>query len=547
MTFRQEFRSPQFEKSGTFFKVDEEQGIAYGWAIVCFENDEPYFDLQGDHIPEGAMVDALLDFSKNSRVGKDQHQGEQVGEHVFLYPMTKATAGGLGIKTAKRGALVGYKPNNPADLQLIKTGERTGFSIGGFIIESDETDIGKAILKAYGASDTNGKKKGRVFRTFKINEISLVDRPAQEGATVGIVKRHVIAKHELLSKEVLLTSVEDGHQHVVFLDRVNDDDYSSTTYDVAGGATDDTSHNHRVLLADGKVVISTNAGHGHTVAVPADWQPPVVAADTKPNQPGVEVITARAPVRVESSTSKSEPASVASATKEPLMTTPEETAILKSRAESAEARASRAEKLAELTDMQKLYFGKLGPTDQAVFLAKSIAERGIETEASIVHKSADTVFFKNDDQRLVSAVKANEAMSAQLAASQTVAKRAEYIEIAKRDMMHYAGEDDTVLAIVEAVSGIKDEKVRKAAFDSLRAANAAVLALTTAQGHANLGKSMPGSPEDEFYKARDAWAQKNSKDMGSDGARARATKEFMATQEGAPLYKAYVAGQPARA
>ena len=197
-------RTPLFEKQGTFFKVDDELGIAYGWAIVCAENDVPYFDLQGDHIPEAPMVEALLDFSKNSRVGKDQHAGDQTGEHVFMYPVTKATMVGLGISSPKTGAIVAYKPTNPADLDMIKNGTRTGFSIGGVLTAADETEVGKTLAKSYAAG---AKKKGRVFRTFKIHEISLVDRPAQQGATVGLVKRAVASVPDF-EKMMKLSSIE---------------------------------------------------------------------------------------------------------------------------------------------------------------------------------------------------------------------------------------------------------------------------------------------------------------------------------------------------
>ncbi|MDQ3070090.1 MAG: XkdF-like putative serine protease domain-containing protein [Acidobacteriota bacterium] len=168
-------------KRGAFLKADDDTaGIAYGWAIVCTEDGADYTDLQGDHIPESVMVDAAVDFALNSRVGKDMHSGDQVGD-VFVYPITKGSAVGLGITTTKTGLLIGFKPHDPALLELIKSGARSGFSIGGTLTESDAT---KSIAKS-AASPAAGK---RTFRSFKIHEISLVDLPAQEGATVGYVK-----------------------------------------------------------------------------------------------------------------------------------------------------------------------------------------------------------------------------------------------------------------------------------------------------------------------------------------------------------------------
>jgi hypothetical protein len=174
----------EFEKRGRFFKVDDGKGIAYGWAIVCTEKGKQYVDTQGDHIPEDAMAAAAEEFSNNSRVAKDMHTGGQIGDVPFIYPVMKSSKD-LGIDSARTGMLVGFKPSDPELLKLIASGERTGFSIGGTLLESDEEPIGKAIAKSKRA------EKARVFRTFKINEISLVDQPAQEGATVGYVKRAV--------------------------------------------------------------------------------------------------------------------------------------------------------------------------------------------------------------------------------------------------------------------------------------------------------------------------------------------------------------------
>src|SRR5687767_5353467 len=49
----------RYKKQGTqFFKVDEEHGIAFGWAIIATERGVPYFDTQGDHIPMDAVAKA---------------------------------------------------------------------------------------------------------------------------------------------------------------------------------------------------------------------------------------------------------------------------------------------------------------------------------------------------------------------------------------------------------------------------------------------------------------------------------------------------------
>jgi hypothetical protein len=532
--------TPAFEKVGEFFKVDDDLGIAYGWAIVSTENGKPYFDLQGDHIPEEVMVEALFDFSKNSRVGKDMHAGDQTGEHVFIYPMTKATMSGLGITGEKTGAIVGYKPTNKADLAQIKSGARTGFSIGGVLIASDETEVGKTLRKGYAAT-SDGKKKGRVFRTFKIHEISLVDRPAQEGATVGVVKR-VLAEHDL-AKACKLTSAEKGHQHVVWLDDLGKGDHHTTTYDYSAGAED--SHNHRIVVEGNKVVLSMNAGHTHELELPRGWRPRAaepVAADAAP---GVSVVVMNAPPSTEKQhgdlTSPITTASVSSSTnhQEPQMT-PEQIADLN-------ARLERATKMAELTDSQKLYFGKLAPADQSAFLAKSAADRSKEVETAVVHKGEDgTLYFTTDDPRLVSLVKTNESLAKAATTANQHRLDAEAVVVAKSHLGNCSGTDDVKLAVVKALNTIGDETVRKAAFELLKAADAAVNNLGKSAGHNVVGNT-PSNAESAFYEKRDTFAKASNLPLGTDAEKAVATRKFMQTQEGAALYRDYVAGQPARA
>ena len=72
----------------TLVKVDDALGLVMGFAIVSKIDGEPYFDIQGDHIPEDAMLDAATDFMQNSRVAKEMHQGDQAGSVVFAFPLT---------------------------------------------------------------------------------------------------------------------------------------------------------------------------------------------------------------------------------------------------------------------------------------------------------------------------------------------------------------------------------------------------------------------------------------------------------------------------
>ena len=125
---------PEKPKTKKFFKaetVSDELGMVFGWAIVCKEDGADYFDSQDDHITEKAMLGAAVDFMENSRVMKEMHAGEEQGSVVFAWPLTEDIAKAMGIETQKTGLMIAVKPGNPEILEKFKTGEYSGFSIGG--------------------------------------------------------------------------------------------------------------------------------------------------------------------------------------------------------------------------------------------------------------------------------------------------------------------------------------------------------------------------------------------------------------------------------
>lgn len=112
-------------------KVDDGLGLIFGWGIICTEKGEPYYDLQGDHIPEGVMLKGVTDFMRHARVAKDMHTGEQVGSIVHSFPLTEEIAKSYGIACERYGWLVAMSPDSPEIMKQFRDKQRTGFSIGG--------------------------------------------------------------------------------------------------------------------------------------------------------------------------------------------------------------------------------------------------------------------------------------------------------------------------------------------------------------------------------------------------------------------------------
>lgn len=127
-----------FSASGDLAKVDDSLGLVFGFAIVCKVDGEDYYDVQGDNIPEDAMLAASCEFMQGARVAKEMHAGEAKGTVVFAFPLTTDIAKALGIMTPKTGLLIAMKPDDPAILEKFRSGEFTGFSIGGRRIRDEE-------------------------------------------------------------------------------------------------------------------------------------------------------------------------------------------------------------------------------------------------------------------------------------------------------------------------------------------------------------------------------------------------------------------------
>ena len=117
-------------------KVSDELGLVFGWGIICKIDGEPYFDLQGDHIPEESMLRATADFMLKSRVSGDMHARDAAGvpiadgNVVFSFPLTEQLAKAMNITSDRTGWMVAVRPS-PEVLAKYKSGEYRGFSIGG--------------------------------------------------------------------------------------------------------------------------------------------------------------------------------------------------------------------------------------------------------------------------------------------------------------------------------------------------------------------------------------------------------------------------------
>lgn len=112
-------------------KVDNELGLVFGWAIISKIDGEPYYDTQGDYIPEEAVLKATTEFMLDGGLAKEMHGGDFVGKIVYAWPLTTDIAKAMGVTTKRTGLMIAMKPSEDSVLEKFRDGTYTGFSIGG--------------------------------------------------------------------------------------------------------------------------------------------------------------------------------------------------------------------------------------------------------------------------------------------------------------------------------------------------------------------------------------------------------------------------------
>jgi hypothetical protein len=100
-------------------------------------NGEPIVDLQGDQISVEEMEKAGYEYVMKSRKGGDMHlrnnwEPIQKSEMIESFIVTPEKREAMGLPdSVPSGWWVGFKVQDPSVWDMVKSGERTGFSIHG--------------------------------------------------------------------------------------------------------------------------------------------------------------------------------------------------------------------------------------------------------------------------------------------------------------------------------------------------------------------------------------------------------------------------------
>lgn len=123
--------SEDVTKTADILKVDTERRIVWGWASVCTMKGDLVTDRQGDRIAPSQMEKMADRFMRSARAAKAMHYGDDVGEVIHSFPMTKELADAFGIQSDREGWITGTYIKSDEEWDKVRKGEYKGLSIGG--------------------------------------------------------------------------------------------------------------------------------------------------------------------------------------------------------------------------------------------------------------------------------------------------------------------------------------------------------------------------------------------------------------------------------
>lgn len=336
----------------------------------------------------------------------------------------------------------------------------------------------------------------RILKDICIEEISAVDRPAQEGAKAVLLKR---APGEEIKKGPgdvadVLTSEADGHQHGIHFYQSEEGLALVVMY--AQGEGEERSHDHAITVdMDGNYQVAANAGHSHeldsSMVNTAIMRYLSMTAKADSFDPSNVLVI-----------DKSAAIGDTQAAGEIQMSKDNTNGATEAKVADLEKQLAVATALASMSDVQKAHYNSLDEAGKDAFVNKSDVEReevikNAQDADPIVYKSAEGVEFrKSDDQRLVELAKRNDAQAKEMDLLKAAAQKESLAKRASETMSNLPGDQSAHMELLKAVDGIGDEAVRSNVQEMLKAADDQFKTLgqpqgTQQSGHV-IGKSADG-------------------------------------------------------
>lgn len=557
----------RFEKlapPSTFWVGKTETGkpIIYGYGIVSKVRDASgawvdYYDLQGDHVPEDVCEKSGAAFMRLGGAGKVMHIGPSVAKCVFAFPMTTAIIEKLEPAAAahftRSGLVIGFECDE-ALADKARKGEFTGFSLGGWVTDSKLLDKGASKGRARARKDAGpvGTPPRRIILALDLDEFSIVDFPAQEPATIALVKaRQRIVKAWVDDSTVpnMMTTSVDGHVHMVCCGPMHTS--GETTYN-SGKENEGHSHPWQRDPATGAITLGESFGHTHElepmppVAVlvevmltPEQFADAVTAAASDENSDEYATRGARTEsanldnARGNGHNDRSKGDTTMPTDAEKIA---ELNKALAEAATRAAAQQSLIDKAVTMTVEEFTHLASLPAAERPAFIALDKGARTVAIKAAadanpVVHTDKrGHVWRKSDDVRAVDAAKAADSQGEKLAAAEATANRERLEKRALAELPSVPGTLAVKAAVLAAVEGIADEPTRKAAGEMLVALETAAKDALTRKGVG--GGNADGSAQVKYDAALKAFADARKETIFA------AAEAFHDTAEGKALIKA---------
>lgn len=208
----------------------------------------------------------------------------------------------------------------------------------------------------------------------------------------------------------------------------------------------------------------------------------------------------------------------------------------------ANAKADRAGRVSELSDVEKAYFSNLPADKQDAFLAKDGAARKAEVEATkaenpVVYTTIDGVDIrKSDGPALLAMAKKNDENAKELAKARGAAEQVTFEKRAGDELGNLGGDIKHRAELLKAVDGIKDEAVRKGVLETLKSANAAASGAFKRQG-TSMTKNEGEEPTDKAGAVEKLDELAKAEAAASKIGYSEAYSKVLGTPEGQKLYE----------
>lgn len=431
------------------------------------------------------------------------------------------------------------------------------------------------------------------FRAFRIDELSGVDKPAQEGAVQSIIKRAPGDDRPSLRKgrsAPIMTSVEDGHTHLIWLWADDAGGYASMQY-----APDaDHPHDHPWVMKNGSIVVGEDSGHTHEVPMesfnaavmaiamgdvqkgrfcdPLFEELPIWTEDDIPaavvecqkadgevrealelfickcadelgvERPDVgESVVGQVPGK-DGQVSKPTTKAATTAASAPKTSADDKLDALQKRVEAAEARALKAEAITKLAPTHREHFEGLAESERDAFLKldepgrDAIVKNAADADP-IIYTLSDGTTFRKSEEKYANIAKRLEEQEKVAKAAQEQATVARLEKRAADELGNLTGSPIAKVALLRVIDGIGDESLRKDVAAIVKAANEIHSGLFKNRGFGATEKSDTDDVDaySQLEKIADGYMQK-------DGELDRETALELARQDRPDLFQKSVMG-----